>query len=57
LFGQDMKCRRFGEEPIIAKLQAREAGVPVSKLCRKHGIAASTSWKNTCDPGLCQDPS
>jgi putative transposase len=42
-----MKRSRFSEEQIIAILKEREAGVPVSELCRKHGVsdASIDKWK------------
>ncbi len=42
-----MKRSRFSEEQIIAILKEQEAGVPVSELCRKHGVndASIYKWK------------
>ena len=42
-----MKRSRFSEEQIIAILKEQEAGVPVSELCRKHGVsdASICKWK------------
>lgn len=33
-----MKRSRFIEEQIIAVLKEQEAGVPVTELCRQHGV-------------------
>jgi putative transposase len=33
-----MKRNRFTEEQIIAVLKEEEAGVPVTELCRQHGV-------------------
>ena len=43
-----MKGKRFKEIQIVSILKEGEAGVPVSELCRKHGIGQSTyfSWKS-----------
>ncbi len=40
-----MKCSRFSEEQIIAILKEQEAGVPVSELCRKHGVSDASIYK------------
>lgn len=40
-----MKRSRFSEEQIIAILKEQEAGVPVSKLCRKHGVSDASIYK------------
>lgn len=40
-----MKRRRFSEEQIIAILKEQEAGVPVSELCRKHGVSDASIYK------------
>lgn len=40
-----MKRSRFSEEQIIAILKEHEAGVPVSELCRKHGVSDASIYK------------
>ena len=40
-----MKRKRFSEEQIIAILKEHEAGVPVSELCRKHGVSDASIYK------------
>ena len=42
---QSMKRSRFSEEQIIAILKEHEAGVPVSELCRKHGVSDASIYK------------
>ena len=40
-----MKRSRSSEEQIIAILKEQEAGVPVSELCRKHGVSDASIYK------------
>ncbi len=43
-----MKKSRYSEEQIIAVLKEHQAGIPVSELCRKHGISDATfyNWRS-----------
>ena len=40
-----MRRSRFTEVQIIVILKKHEAGVPVSNLCRKHGVGDSSIYK------------
>jgi putative transposase len=42
-----MKKSRYNEGQIIAVLKEHQAGIPVSDLCRKHGISDATfyTWR------------
>jgi len=40
-----MKRKRFSEEQIIGILKEHEAGIPVSDLCRKHGVSDASIYK------------
>ena len=43
-----MRKSRFTEAQIMAALAEGEAGLPVSQVCRKHGISTPTyyQWKS-----------
>jgi len=43
-----MKKSRFSEEQIIGVLKEHQAGLPVSELCRRHGISDATfyNWRS-----------
>ena len=40
-----MKKSRFSDSQILAVLKQAESGVPVSELCRDHGISSATFYK------------
>jgi putative transposase len=42
-----MKKSRFTDSQIMAILKQAEAGVPVSELCREHGMSSATfyNWR------------
>lgn len=40
-----MKKSRFTESPITGVLRHAEGGLPVSELCREHGITSATFYK------------
>jgi putative transposase len=43
--GSTMKKSKLSEAQIVAMLNEAEAGIAVSDLCRKYGIANSTYYK------------
>ncbi|WER08587.1 transposase [Rhodobacter capsulatus] len=40
-----MKTSRYTEAQILAILRQAEGGVPVSELCREHGMSTATFYK------------
>jgi len=38
-----MKKSRFSDSQILAIIKQAESGVPVSELCREHGMSAAPS--------------
>ena len=40
-----MKKSRFSEAQIMTILQQAESGVPVSELCREHGMSSASFYK------------
>ncbi len=40
-----MKTSRFTETQILAILRQAEGGVPVSELCREHGMSTASFYK------------
>ena len=40
-----MKKSRFTEAEIMGVLRQAEGGLPVSELCREHGISSATFYK------------
>lgn len=40
-----MKKSRFSDSQILAILKQAEGGVPVTQLCREHGISSATFYK------------
>ena len=43
-----MKKSRYSESQIISILKEAEAGIPVTELCRKHGMSDATfyNWRS-----------
>lgn len=46
-----MKKSRFSEAKIMGILQPAESGVPVTELCREHGMSPSQHLLRNCLPG------
>lgn len=40
-----MKRNRFTDDQIIRILKEHETGIPVSELCRKHGVSDASTYK------------
>ena len=40
-----MKTTRFSDAQIISILKQAEGGVPVSELCREHGMSSASFYK------------
>ena len=40
-----MKTSRFSDSQILAILKQAENGVPVTELCREHGLSSATFYK------------
>jgi len=40
-----MKSSKFSDSQIMAILKQAEAGTPVPKLCREHGVSSATIYK------------
>ena len=40
-----MKNRRFSDAQIMGILKQAEGGVPVSELCREHGMSSASFYK------------
>ena len=40
-----MKTSRFTDSQILAILKQAEGGLPVSELCREHGMSSATFYK------------
>ena len=40
-----MKNRRFSDVPIMGILRQAESGVPVTELCREHGMSNASFYK------------
>ena len=43
-----MKKGRFNEDQIIGILKEQQAGLPVTEICRRHGISEATfyTWRS-----------
>ena len=40
-----MKIGRFNEHQILGILKQAESGIPVSELCREHGMSSASFYK------------
>ncbi len=40
-----MKTSKFSDSQIMAILKQGESGIPVSKLCREHGMSSASYYK------------
>ncbi len=40
-----MKKSRYSDSQILAIIKQAESGVPVSELCREHGMSAASFYK------------
>ena len=40
-----MKGKRYPEEKIIAILKEHESGIPVTDLCRRHGVSEQSIYR------------
>lgn len=40
-----MKIGRFNEPQILGILKQAESGIPVSELCREHGMSSASFYK------------
>ena len=40
-----MKNGRYSDAPIMAVLKQAQGGVPVSELCREHGMSSASFYK------------
>ena len=40
-----MKKSRYSDSPILAIIKQAESGVPISELCREHGMSNASFYK------------